>query len=317
MAQNSNRTRAFFDAHKQAKLTMKPFSFALLLVCFLTRCTTVEVANDTLSLPISANAGLAAGNKRWASCSVFWNSSGTWTPAQTQAATEAMGAVNNAKTFIVLQKNTNAQITVLFAPAEQVGKNDTEGLLTYRRPALAVIEGSVEKGFKIVLNQAHPWTPAQLKAVIINQLGEIMGLPVSSNPNSVMFPLINLANPVTLFSDEDLAALKQLYPGNGLPTVTTGMPYLPTNAKTQLVDATVTNAAQVPLVASMGLCWSSINATPTLDNADGRITTATKGLQAQSISLWELKSGTRYHLRAYAQNNCGTSYGNVITYTKP
>ena len=228
-----------------------------------------------------------------------------------------MNSLANVKTFIVLQKNTNAQITLLFAPAEQVGKNNTEGLLTYRRAALAAIEGNVQRGFKIILNEAHQWTLAQIKSVITNQLGEIMGLPPSSSPLSVMFPLLNLANPVASFTAEDVAVFKQLYPESGLPIVTTSMPYLPLNAKTYLVDATVTNADNVPAVPNIGICWSATNATPTLDNAEGRLTTSTKGAKIQSISLWELKSGTRYYLRAYAQNACGIGYGNTVIYTKP
>ncbi len=293
------------------------FSFIVSSVYCLTSCTTVEVANKNESLPISANVGLSVGKKRWTSCSLNWNTTGTWTAEQTQAATEAMGSLANAKVFIGLQKNANAQLTLLFAPAEQMGKNDTEGLLTYRRPALATVEGNVQKGFKIILNQSHPWTATQLKAVITNQLGEIMGLPPSSNPQSVMFPLLNSANPATQFTAEDIAALQQMYPQSGLPVVTTGMPYLPTNAKIQLVDATVTNADNVPVTTNLGICWSTTNTTPTLDNAEGRVTTTTKGTKIQSASLWELKSGTRYNLRAYAQNACGASYGNVVVYTKP
>ena len=288
------------------------FIYSLLLLS----CTQLEVAEEQAALKISALSGLSIGKKQWPLCSIGWNTLGTFSSEQTEAITAAMNEINNAKVYFTLQKNSTPLIKVSFATPEQIGKNNSEGLLTYRQPALAAIEGSVGRGYTIYLNQTHTWNAAQLKAVIMNQLGEIMGLPPSTNKSSVMYPLLTPASPTAQWSQEDIEALKKIYPESGMPIVTTGQVSLSPTTKSHAIEATVTNSDNVPKLSNLGIIWSSTNPMLTIDNFEGRVANG-NGAKSLNVSLWELKTGTRYYLRAYASNACGINYGAVVTFTKP
>ena len=62
-----------------------------------------------------------------------------------------------------------------------------------------------------------------------------------------------------------------------------------------------------------GLCWSLL-ANPTIN--DAKIVNAT-GNGTFTVSLTGLASGTSYHVRAYASNSVGTSYGSEVIFTTP
>jgi len=64
-------------------------------------------------------------------------------------------------------------------------------------------------------------------------------------------------------------------------------------------------------VTARGVCWSA-NQNPTI--ADSR-TTDGAGLGVFVSNLTNLNPGTLYHVRAYATNSSGTSYGNDVSFT--
>lgn len=69
-----------------------------------------------------------------------------------------------------------------------------------------------------------------------------------------------------------------------------------------------------PAPHSMGICYSTTNATPTID--DNRVDiggTATTG--AFTAAITNLTTGVTYHVRAFATNTAGTNYGEVVSFT--
>jgi hypothetical protein len=64
-------------------------------------------------------------------------------------------------------------------------------------------------------------------------------------------------------------------------------------------------------VTSRGICWAT-TAAPT---TSGSHSTEAAGQGAFSASMSGLAAGTTYHVRAYAVNGGGTSYGNELTFT--
>jgi hypothetical protein len=133
-----------------------------------------------------------------------------------------------------------------------------------------------------------------------------------------MYPLLNTASPITQITGGDLATLRGFYPASGLPVVTTGQPYLPVSSKVYVADSPITNADNVPPVLAAGYCLSTTNATPTTDNSKYiEAANISLGLKTASTALWDLQANTRYYLRAYARNACGTGYGQTIIFTKP
>jgi uncharacterized protein (TIGR02145 family) len=64
-------------------------------------------------------------------------------------------------------------------------------------------------------------------------------------------------------------------------------------------------------ISARGVCWST-SANPTVNNSK---TSNGTGIGPFTSDLTELLSGTLYHVRAYATNEAGTSYGSEFTFT--
>ena len=64
-------------------------------------------------------------------------------------------------------------------------------------------------------------------------------------------------------------------------------------------------------VTTKGICWST-SASPTLSNS---YLTDSSGIASFSCSITGLSPNTLYHVRAYAINSKGTSYGNEVSFT--
>ncbi len=66
-------------------------------------------------------------------------------------------------------------------------------------------------------------------------------------------------------------------------------------------------------ITARGVCWNTTN-NPTLSN---NFTSETGTVGAFTSNITGLNQGITYHIRAYATNSIGTSYGNEITLTVP
>lgn len=94
-----------------------------------------------------------------------------------------------------------------------------------------------------------------------------------------------------------------------IPTVTTA-------AVTNITQTTATSGGNVTsdggaTVTARGVCWST-SAGPV---ATGNHTTDGTGTGSFVSNITGLTAGTLYHIRAYATNSAGTSYGNELTFT--
>ncbi len=94
------------------------------------------------------------------------------------------------------------------------------------------------------------------------------------------------------------------------PIVTTA-PYNDLLATTVTCGGNVLSDGGMP-ITSRGICWSDINPTPTIYN---NVVEAGAGIGEFSLMLTGLTSNTTYHVRAYATNALGTTYGETVTFT--
>lgn len=72
----------------------------------------------------------------------------------------------------------------------------------------------------------------------------------------------------------------------------------------------VENSGAAPVTAR-GICWS-LSPNPTLDD---NVTTSGTGIGTFTCTLADLASATTYHVRAFATNSIGTSYGQDVNFT--
>ncbi len=99
-------------------------------------------------------------------------------------------------------------------------------------------------------------------------------------------------------------------------TGTDGMPSLTTSNVSAITLTTATSGGSITsdggtVVTERGVCWST-TANPTI--ADSKTSDGT-GTGAFTSSITSLTAGTTYHVRAYATNGVGTSYGSDIMFT--
>jgi len=93
------------------------------------------------------------------------------------------------------------------------------------------------------------------------------------------------------------------------PTVTTtAISSITANSASSGGNVTADGGASV---TARGVCWST-SANPTTSNSK---TSDSTGTGSFTSSITGLSPGTTYHVRAYATNNVGTTYGSDLTFT--
>ncbi len=93
-------------------------------------------------------------------------------------------------------------------------------------------------------------------------------------------------------------------------------PIVTTGSVTSILATTATVAGEVTndggsAITERGICWST-SANPSINDSKV-IVAGTTGVFSGNLTL--LTGSTNYHVRAYATNNVGTSYGSDITFT--
>ena len=161
-----------------------------------------------------------------------------------------------------------------------------------------------ERGFCYSLSQ-YP-TNTSDHVAIGNGVGEFTGSLTGLALNSTYYIRAYAVNSLGIGYSEQRSFTTK----NGLATVTTGTATT-TTATSIAIGGNVTNNGGYA-VTERGVCYSSTNSEPTITDA---FVAGGKGNGEFSVSITGLSAGTTYHLRAYATNENGTSYGDAVTVT--
>jgi hypothetical protein len=91
---------------------------------------------------------------------------------------------------------------------------------------------------------------------------------------------------------------------------------LTTTAVTSITSSTANSGGNITdngggTITARGVCWATTSSPTISDN----LTSNGTGTGSFTSSLTGLQPGTLYHVRAYATNSAGTSYGNDLTFT--
>ena len=76
----------------------------------------------------------------------------------------------------------------------------------------------------------------------------------------------------------------------------------------------ITNGGRA-FISARGVCWSSKEQYPTLENCEKQFTADGTGAGKYESNIANLDLGTTYYIRAYATNRIGTGYGDPVTIT--
>jgi len=104
--------------------------------------------------------------------------------------------------------------------------------------------------------------------------------------------------------------------GNEITFITLTLPTVTTDTVTNITETTAINGGTVTSdggapVTARGVCWSTSSNPTTADNHT--INGSDTGTFVSTMT--GLTGGTIYHVRAYATNSAGTSYGNELTFS--
>jgi len=99
-------------------------------------------------------------------------------------------------------------------------------------------------------------------------------------------------------------------------TIPVQLPILTTTAVTSVTSVAAVSGGNITdngggSVTARGVCWSTASS-PTISE---NLTSNGAGSGSFSSNITGLQPGTTYHVRAYATNSAGTSYGNELTFT--
>lgn len=97
------------------------------------------------------------------------------------------------------------------------------------------------------------------------------------------------------------------------PTVSTGRNFTCSSTTTMVCTGSVFSENGAP-ITECGICWSK-SSNPTISNTHSIATSA--GVGDFEATLIDLNMGTTYHIRAYAKNSAGISYGDDVEIKMP
>ena len=233
--------------------------------------------------------GLSSGNYN-ANITITVNGSNIVVPVKMEVAV-------NAKPTVSMESVTNISYNsaVLHGSMVSVGstKVTRHGFCYGEQPGV-----TIENSFTNLGNCSEP---VALESTITNLKSETKYYVRAYAENSVGI----------VYSDKELSFTTTSLPT--IPSVTTGKTsdITTTSAK---VQGNITSLGNVSKITHYGHVWSK-TAKPTLENGNYNDLGESNATKSFTSELTGLEPNTTYHVRAYANNEKGTAYGEEITFT--
>lgn len=159
-----------------------------------------------------------------------------------------------------------------------------------------------ERGFCYSTSQYPTNTDAHV--AIGNGMGEFVGSITNLNTNTTYYIRAYAVNSLGV----GYSAQQSFLTSTGLPTVLTTQ--ATATASTITVNGNVTDNGGFT-VTERGLCYSTTNSEPILDTDWGE--DGGQGNGSFSVTLYGIPASTTYYVRAFARNENGVAYGEVLT----
>ena len=139
--------------------------------------------------------------------------------------------------------------------------------------------------------------------------------PVNLALTTSVFTGVSMSTCVLYVPIGSISAYKSATQWSSFTNITDGSPIVVSAVPSDISNTTATSGGNITFagtssVTTRGVCWSTV-ANPTTTNSK---TTDGNGIGIFSSSIAGLTSGITYHIRAYATNSVGTSYGDDLTF---
>ena len=173
------------------------------------------------------------------------------------------------------------------------------------------VEGAIEdENGAAIIEQGICWAATDNPTISDNKLAADIKTGIFS------LSLTSLANGTTYYVRTYAVNSIGIAYGETVSFTTTDIPVVATASVKDILYTTATIDGNVTLdngaiVTERGVCWSTAE-NPTVD--DNKVTSGT-GTGAFSVSLTGLTDATTYYACAYAINNVGTAYGEIVSFT--
>lgn len=218
----------------------------------------------------------------------------TCTPPTTQAHTFTAGTITNNSLQLQWTRGNGTSVLVVIREGEPVNTDPVSGT-----PYSA--------------DNTLPFTGSEIGTgnyVVYNSTGNTVTVEGLSSSTTYHFAIYEYFTADNCYFLDELTGNLTTY---GIPTITTTAASSVT-ASTASSGGNVTSINGATLTAK-GVCWST-SAAPTIPTPSSTDDIAQgTGTGSFTSSITGLTEGTTYHVRAYATNSYGTSYGDDLTFT--
>ncbi|WP_020599955.1 hypothetical protein [Spirosoma panaciterrae] len=148
----------------------------------------------------------------WSTCQTMYWTMGNSTPAFSGVETSTIQAAfdeytNVGSTLRFEQRSTQPNVTVVQVAAANMKGIDTPGLISYQVKTLSSYTVDANKNATIYINADAKLTVAQLKAILMHQIGRIVGLAVNNFVEASVMALPDLQKPVAKLDASDIKAI--------------------------------------------------------------------------------------------------------------
>lgn len=148
----------------------------------------------------------------WSTCQTMYWTMGNSTPAFSGVETSTIQAAfdeytNVGSTLRFEQRSTQPNVTVVQVAAANMKGIDTPGLISYQVKTLSSYTVDASKNATIYINADAKLTVAQLKAILMHQIGRIVGLAVNNFVEASVMALPDLQKPVAKLDASDIKAI--------------------------------------------------------------------------------------------------------------
>lgn len=214
---------------------------------------------------------------------------------------------NNKGTYLKFEES-NSQIAgyklhIKFLTKEHFQTTQSQGVFSFANYAITKLDSS-----NIYLNSDFDWTESLVKKAVAYHIGQMLNLPFDGNDKESIMNA-DLTQPYKGLSVKDIQNLLNKF-NNTLLSASISEGSVSARSISLIWN---TNVPKDFFIKGSGLCWSSTNSNPTIDDEKNFFTDLSSGGWATG---WN-KPGSVVYFRSYFITECETIYSPVLKLNVP